>query len=82
MAHEGKSIHRLKQNPIEKLFHNNWIREQEQGHILQYLLGDDNRRAHLAERDELVAATVIQWLGSPVGQGFLRDCGFTQEVND
>jgi len=31
-----------------------------------------------SDRDKMVAATVIQWLGSPVGQGFLRDCGYTK----
>lgn len=28
------------------------------------------------DREHEVAATVVQWLGSPVGQGFLRDLGY------
>jgi hypothetical protein len=27
---------------------------------------------NLTKRDEQVAATIIQWLGSPVGQGFVQ----------
>lgn len=41
--------------------------------MLEYLMGDGATRGVVSDRDELVAATVIQWLGSPVGQGFLRD---------
>lgn len=74
MAHEGKSIGRLKQNPRERVFHDAWKHEQELGgHVLEYILGDNNQRAVLTDRDELVAATVIQWLGSPVGQFFLAE---------
>lgn len=27
-------------------------------------------------RDKIVAETVIQWLGTNVGRGFLNECGF------
>lgn len=71
MAHEGKNIHRLSREPLEKKFHDAWKARQEYGNTLGYILGDNNEPAILSERDEMVAATVIQWLGSPVGQGFL-----------
>lgn len=32
----------------------------------------------LTERDKIVAETVIQWLGTNVGRGFLHNCGFTR----
>lgn len=73
IKHEGKNLHRLNNNPNEMLLHNAWKTENKQGHILEYLLGDNNRRGDVSERDALVAATVIQWLGSPVGSWFLRD---------
>ena len=36
-------------------------------------MGDGASRAEVSDRDELVAATLIQWLGSPVGQTFLKE---------
>ena len=30
------------------------------------------------DRDRIVAETVIQWLGTNVGRGFLHSCGFTR----
>ena len=32
----------------------------------------------LNPREENIVITTIQWLGSPVGQNFLRECGFTK----
>lgn len=50
--------------------------------MLDYLLATDQSHpvvARASDRDREVAATVIQWLGSPVGQGFvqgvLESCG-------
>lgn len=31
---------------------------------------------YLTEREENIVASTIQWLGSHVGQGFLKECGF------
>ena len=41
--------------------------------VLDYLLAEDSNypKGEVTERDRKVAATVIQWLGSPVGQSFL-----------
>ncbi len=66
--------HRLAQNPLEKAFLDAWGRANVYGHMLEYLLSDDpdQHRAAVSEQDELVAATIIQWLGSPVGQAFLE----------
>lgn len=71
MAHEGKNTHRLSREPLERKFHDEWKNMHEHGNTIGYILGDNNEPAVLSERDEMVAATVIQWLGSPVGQGFL-----------
>lgn len=79
--HSGLHTHRLRDNPLEERFAAKWRDVQEHhGRTLEYLMtppGADQRFPFpLTVRDELVAATVVQWLGSPVGQGFLRDCGF------
>lgn len=42
---------------------------------LDYMLAEipNEPRGEVTARDRVVAATVIQWLGSPVGRCFLRD---------
>ncbi len=80
---KGLHQHRFNDNPEERVF-------AEAGHkindvagrsaaTLEWLLGDGSRPAAISERDEDVAATVLQWLGSPVGQGFLRDLGYVKD---
>lgn len=54
---------------------------------LEYLLGGPEAQnwpgpGPVSDRDQQVAETVIQWLGSPVGEAFLRDVGFTRPVQD
>jgi hypothetical protein len=66
MAHQGLNRHRLAQHALEKAFADRW--EKEAPNTLGYLIGDV-----YTPRDEEVAATIIQWLGSPVGQWFIRD---------
>jgi hypothetical protein len=78
MKYKGVATHRFDQNPIEKEFAEAWDRQNVVGNTLEYLMGDGTRRGVVSERDEIVAATVIQWLGSPVGQAFLRDLGFAR----
>jgi hypothetical protein len=78
MKNKGKSQHRFKNNPAERIFAEVW-EERNSGKysqpLLNYLLAEDNNRpmGEVTERDQMVAATVIQWLGSPVGEGFLQD---------
>jgi hypothetical protein len=79
--HRGLHEHRFRDNPDERRFAKAW-REQQHGKTLDYLLtpSDSDQRFPLpaTERDEVVAATVVQWLGSPVGQNFLSSCGFVR----
>lgn len=37
------------------------------------MMGNGKDPAEVSDRDREVAATVIQWLGSPVGNNFLRE---------
>lgn len=74
----GLHPYRFAQNPEEQRFAEAWADWNATGKHLAYLLtvGDQRFPATPTEREEQVAATVIQWLGSPVGQGFLRDLGY------
>lgn len=77
---KGLNQRRCKQNPLEKLFAESWNEINTNNHgnlngrdILDYLMAKDinNPLGEVSDRDRIVAATVIQWLGSPVGQSFL-----------
>lgn len=74
--HRGNKLHRLQENPLEEAFSDAW--EEENTHnssehrcTLAHLMSLTNQPAILDSRDVLVAANVVQWLGSPVGQAFL-----------
>lgn len=83
MKNKGMCQYRLKENPNEKLFAEEWERintspingRADGRQTLDYLLAKDvnEPNGEVTDRDRRVAATVIQWLGSPVGQGFLLD---------
>lgn len=79
MRNVGKSQHRFKQNPLEEIFAIGWERlnTSDHGHntTLDYLLAENPNSpcGEVSERDREVAATVVQWLGSHVGQFFLKD---------
>lgn len=73
----GARPYRLESNPKERLFAEAWQKQNRLGRftMLEQLLSNDGGKtpAEVSERDEMIAATIIQWLGSPVGQCFLRD---------
>lgn len=77
-AYRGLHHHRFKREPLEKKFANAWQAlddtDSEVG-TLRYLLCPpevpQNRPPAVSDRDRLVAATVIQWLGSEVGKAFV-----------
>ena len=79
---EGMSPHRYEREPLEKRFAEAWqkINDTDRPGLtkptLHYLMDKDNRgepSPPLTEREWVVANTVIQWLGSSVGQHFLSD---------
>jgi hypothetical protein len=89
---QGLHPYRFRNNPEEKRFAKKWIEENKHSFncvsTLAYLLWSGEQNIRLADgppeasdRDHTVAATVIQWLGSPVGQVFLRDLGYEKKVN-
>ena len=82
-THVGVSPHRLRDNPREKEFADAWRAANERGSLLDYLLHHPERGGRPQEstpEEDRVAATVIQWLGSPVGQNFLADLGYEKKT--
>lgn len=83
--YRGVHFNRAQREPMEKQFAEAWQRHCEvsrdpataSGDMLRQLLnpsdGDLHHPLPISDRDRVVAATVVQWLGSPVGQGFLKD---------
>ena len=69
---QGFCIHRYKDNPVEKL----WalrLANQCRGFV-HYLLGRDQQRVNFVDAETTkIVATAFQHLGSPVGQGSIRD---------
>lgn len=70
----GLHLYRLASNPIERIYAARWAEINKTGHILEHILSSGgDRKADPSERDYAVAATVVQWLGTIVGQGFLEE---------
>jgi hypothetical protein len=72
---QGMSPHRYKSDPLEKKFAEKWQEQNDRGTAtLEFLMDETNRgrpEPPVSNRDRLVSNTVVQWLGSPVGQCFL-----------
>lgn len=74
----GLHPHRLKDNPAERRMSKAWKRRHAEvygdmlGQLLDHRTGGKDTPS-LTTRDRVVAATVIQWLGSPVGTSWLAE---------
>lgn len=75
---QGINSHRYKNNPQELKFAEVWQKLNDRDYInkgktIDYILnkGDEKFVDICSERDQEVACSIIQWLGSPIGQGFL-----------
>ncbi len=75
----GINAQRFSREPLEKLFAEEWDKRNKTRHglrpTLPYLLDPEGQHNPLEPSDEeyILSATIIQWLGSPVGQGFIED---------
>lgn len=81
IQHKGMRRYRFESNPREKIFADEW--EDSAKNILGYILSnsDSNRDDGIkSQRDATIAATMMQWLGTPVGWNFLQQavekCGY------
>lgn len=80
--HVGMQGHRLldrERNAEEVKIAGAWQKVNDEGAVLGYLLGDGRTPVTPTPRDVAVAATVVQWLGSEIGQGFLRALGYSSK---
>lgn len=75
MRNKGLKQYRFGQNPLERRLAEAWEEANTRGEgkdLIEWLMGDGAEPAtDVTDRDRLVAATLVQWLGSPVGQSFL-----------
>ncbi len=72
--------YRFDQNPKEKEFVDTFISQfSHYGNMDLIIFGHTPNGTpldRLSEREESIVVSTIQWLGSPVGQGFLQTLGF------
>ena len=82
--YRGASEHRYETNPRERLFAEHWQQANEAGNspttsrptVIEYALDKSNRGCPIPPitiREDMVAASVIQWLGTPVGWAWLQE---------
>src|ERR1035437_3238321 len=73
LKHVGLAAHRLQREPNERAFAKAW--SEKAPSTLGYLLEGQDKFDHckVSQRDAEVAATIIQWLGSPVGSCFVDE---------
>jgi len=81
---EKNKEYRFKDNPKEKeffdkfseMFLHNGFSIRTLDAVIFGWDNDNNPNDNLDGRETAICTNLIQWLGSPVGQGFLRECGF------
>lgn len=80
IVHRGLSHYRTKREPLEREFARAWAAENATSDTLRFLLVPTERlddpvwsRRQPTQEEATAVATAIQWLGSPVGQSFLRE---------
>jgi len=74
MECKGLHVYRLEQQELERRFAEKWdvlnTRQNTEAPLERLLFGGGKP---VSERDNQVAATVVQWLGSLEGQKFLQE---------
>lgn len=68
---QGKNFDRTKREPLEHAFAIAWQHECQVYFIPNHILADEGDYFPLLDEEHKMIATIIQWLGSPMGQGFL-----------
>ncbi len=81
--------HRFNDNPQEKVFVDEFIKNHSKGddpHLIVFghRTGSMLPNDFLSYREKNIVLSTIQWLGSPVGRQFLKDCGYSpsEELED
>jgi len=83
--HYGAKCYRWEQNPEEKRFAEAWaeLTKSKLGsrgrHFIDLVMAEDSNASYIApvsREARVAAASAIQWLGTPVGQSFLKALGY------
>jgi hypothetical protein len=79
---EGFNKHRWDDNPKEKEIHDKFKKEfvgvREPRDLCDFIVFGEQLAPndYLTDREKQIVLSAMQWLGSPAGQDFLRECGF------
>lgn len=73
---ETFKMHRHINNPKEKEFYEKFLENNDRDMDL-IVFGHGKPLDYLTDREKQIVLSTVQWLGSPVGQGFLNNCGFS-----
>ena len=80
---KGNKTYRHKQNPEEKRFHDEFIMQHGDSDMSAIVLEPNDRGTapsrYLTPEEESIVISAMQWLGSPLGQSFLRDMGYEKK---
>ena len=82
---ESLKPQRFEDNPKEKEFFDKFLKSHHRegySDMENIVFGTNERgrpKDYLSEREKEIVVSTIQWLGSPVGQGFLNGCGFISQ---
>lgn len=82
MKNKGLHQYRFSTNPLEKKFAEAWEEINTRPHsgnssLVDSIVSTDwNNPSYATDREIEICASTIQWLGTPVGQMFLRGVGF------
>ena len=74
----GNKTYRFEQNPLEKQLHDDFADTSalNMSRVAFGSLDGDTPSDFVNEREQSIMISTIQWLGSPMGQAFLREHGF------
>jgi len=76
---KGNKTYRHESNPLEKQLHDSFVKNNSLDDMSMISMSsDDGLRPtkYLTEEEGSIVISTIQWLGSSVGQEFLRENGF------
>lgn len=80
---KGTKIFRHESNPTEKQIHDSFIKEfgteEQMARIGIGTHNGNNPIDYLDDHEKEIMINTVQWLGSPVGQGFLNMNGFYRQ---
>lgn len=75
LTHRSTWPRRLRTDGPERIFYQRWIERNRRERILHHILrGEEGDWMEPTDRDSIVAASVVQWLGTNCGRGFINGC--------